>query len=250
MSNSDIALEITGLSKRFDQPAVNDLNLRVFGGEFYTLLGPNGAGKTTLLRMIAGLLQPDAGRISVFGHDAKRDPMAAKRIVAWVPDEPMIYDRLTPYEYLEFVAGLWEIDATTAAIRADELLDWLGLGEHAHVQCGGFSRGMLQKVALAGALVHAPRLIILDEPLTGLDAGSARQVKDVLKERVADGASVIMTTHILEVAERMAERIGVIADGHLIAEGTLADLRDMAGRDGSTLEDIFLNLVAAHKAAA
>ena len=250
MSNSDLALEITGLSKRFDQPAVNNLNLSVYGGEFYTLLGPNGAGKTTLLRMVAGLLQPDAGRISIFGHDAKRDPMAAKRIVAWVSDEPMVYDRLTPFEYLEFVAGLWEIEATTAANRANDLLDWLGLEEHAHVQCGGFSKGMLQKVALAGALVHEPRLIILDEPLTGLDAGSARQVKDVLKEQVVNGVTVIMTTHILEVAERMAERIGVIAGGRLIAEGTLADLRDMAGRDGSTLEDIFLNLVARHEAAA
>jgi ABC-2 type transport system ATP-binding protein len=250
MREQEFALEITGLSKSFDQPAVRGLDLKVRSGEFYALLGPNGAGKTTILRMVAGLLQPDAGQISIFGHNAKRAPIAAKRVVAWVSDEPMVYDRLTPFEYLEFIAGLWEIAPEEATKRAIDLLDWLGLSEHAHTRCGGFSKGMLQKVALAGALVHEPRLIILDEPLTGLDAGSARQVKDVLKARVRDGATIIMTTHILEVAERMAEWIGVIAKGQLIAEGTLAQLRKNAGRKGSSLEDIFLELVAGHEAAA
>jgi ABC-2 type transport system ATP-binding protein len=171
-------------------------------------------------------------------------------VIAWVSDEPMIYDKLTPFEYLEFVAGLWSIDAATAEARARGLIDWLGLGPHAHERCQGFSKGMRQKVALAGALVHEPRLIILDEPLTGLDAGSARQVKDVLAERVRDGATVIMTTHILEVAERMAERIGVIDKGRLIAEGSLEELRRLAGKGGSSLEDIFLELVAEQSGAA
>ena len=162
----------------------------------------------------------------------------------------MVYDRLTPFEYLEFVAGLWRIDAASAEARAQDLLDWLGLAPHAHERCGGFSKGMLQKVALAGALVHDPRLIILDEPLTGLDAGSARQVKDVLLEKVRSGVTVIMTTHILEVAERMAERIGVIANGRLIAEGTLAELRTRIGRERTSLEEIFLDLVAEESAAA
>jgi ABC-2 type transport system ATP-binding protein len=156
----------------------------------------------------------------------------------------MIYDKLTPYEYLEFVAGLWSVEPTAAEARARHLIDWLGLGPHADERCEGFSRGMRQKVALAGALVHDPMLIILDEPLTGLDAGAARQVKDVLIERVRDGATVIMTTHILEVAERMAERIGVLADGRLIAEGTLAELRQHAGRSEHSLEEVFLTLVA------
>ncbi|MGV8830995.1 MAG: ABC transporter ATP-binding protein [Devosia sp.] len=243
------ALAITNLSKSFDRPVVNALNLTVRAGEFYALLGPNGAGKTTILRMVAGLLQPDAGEVSIFGIDARRDPVAAKRIVAWVSDEPMVYDRLTPLEYLEFVAGLWQIDAATAQAKADDLIDWLGLRPHANELCAGFSKGMMQKVALAGALVHDPRLIILDEPLTGLDAGSARQVKDVLLGKVRDGVTVIMTTHILEVAERMAERIGVIANGRLIAEGTLAELRTRIGRE-SSLEDIFLDLVAEGAAAA
>ena len=244
MPSPSLALDIKGLSKRFDRPAVDGLDLAVRAGEFYALLGPNGAGKTTILRMVAGLLQPDAGSISVLGIDTRLDPIAAKRVTAWVSDEPMVYDRLTPFEYLEFVAGLWQIDRAHAELRSRELIEWLGLGPHAHERCGGFSKGMLQKVALAGALVHDPRLIILDEPLTGLDAGSARQVKDVLLSKVREGVTVIMTTHILEVAERMAERIGVIAKGRLIAEGTLAELRAKARHGGTSLEDIFLDLVA------
>ena len=245
-----LALDIHGLVKRFDRPAVDGLDLRVQAGEFYTLLGPNGAGKTTTLRMVTGLLRPDAGAISVFGIDALADPVAAKRIMAWLSDEPMIYDKLTPFEYLEFVAGLWGVDAALAETRARELVDWLGLAPHAHERCEGFSKGMRQKVALAGALVHEPKLIILDEPLTGLDAGAARQVKTVLRERVSAGSTVIMTTHILEVAERMADRIGVIAGGRLIAEGTLDDLRRQTGKSGTTLEDTFLTLVAQKSAAA
>jgi ABC-2 type transport system ATP-binding protein len=240
---SSLALDVTGLSKSFDRPVVDNLDLRVRAGEFYVLLGPNGAGKTTILRMVAGLTPPDGGTIAVCGIDTATDPIAAKRLVAWVSDEPMVYDRLTPLEYLEFVAGLWQVDAPAAEARAHDLLGWLGLAPHANERCGGFSKGMLQKVALAGALVHEPRLIILDEPLTGLDAGSARQVKHVLKQKVAQGVTVIMTTHILEVAERMAERIGVLSHGRLIAEGTLAELRTRIGRE-ATLEEIFLDLVA------
>ncbi len=244
------ALAIRGISKRFDRPAVDNLDLTVHAGEFYTLLGPNGAGKTTTLRMVAGLLRPDAGSIAVFGIDALADPVAAKQVMAWVPDEPMIYDRLTPLEYLQFVAGLWGTDVKRARDQAHDLIDWLGLEPHAHERCGSFSKGMRQKVALAGALVHDPQLIILDEPLTGLDAGAARQVKDVLLARVRAGASVIMTTHILEVAERMAERIGVISRGRLVAHGTLDELRQKAGMQGGSLEDIFLDLVAEQDKAA
>ena len=253
MNRPAIALELKGLVKRFDRPAVDGLDLTVRAGEFYALLGPNGAGKTTTLRIVAGLLRPDAGAVSVLGIDALAEPIAAKRLIAWVSDEPMIYDKLTPFEYLEFVAGLWSIPAATAEARARELIEWLGLGPEADQRCQGFSKGMRQKVALAGALVHEPALLILDEPLTGLDAGAARQVKDVLTARVRDGATVIMTTHILEVAERMAGRIGLIDKGRLIAEGTLEDLRRQAGRAGragSSLEDIFLDLVGQQNSAA
>jgi ABC-2 type transport system ATP-binding protein len=244
-----IALAVRGLSKSFDRPAVDALDLTIYGGEFYALVGPNGAGKTTTLRMVVGLLRPDAGTIEVCGIDALSRPEAAKQVTAWLSDEPMIYDKLTPFEYLEFVAGLWRIDARQAEARARELIGWLGLEPHAHERCEGFSKGMRQKVALAGALVHDPKLIILDEPLTGLDAGSARVVKNVLRQRVAAGGTVIMTTHILEVAERMADRIGVIAGGRLIAEGTLDELHHKTGKTAASLEDTFLTLVAEPAAA-
>ncbi len=250
MADQTPALRVTDLCKAFDTPAVADLDLQVRRGEFYALLGPNGAGKTTSLRMVAGLLPPDQGTIEIFGINALTDPVGAKKVLAWVSDEPMIYEKLTPLEYLEFVAGLWSIERGEALKRADELLDWLRLADNAGERCGGFSKGMRQKVALAGALIHDPKLIILDEPLTGLDAGSARLVKDVLAARVAGGATVIMTTHILEVAERMAGRIGVIASGRLIAEGTLDELRGTTDRHGHSLEDIFLDLVAGQAQAA
>jgi ABC-2 type transport system ATP-binding protein len=249
------ALSVVGLRKTFQRPAVDGLDLRIRRGEFYALLGPNGAGKTTTLRLVAGLMRPDAGSIAIFGIDALADPTRAKQITAWVSDEPMIYDKLTPLEYLAFVAGLWGVAPDSAERNARELLRWLELAPHADERCEGFSKGMRQKVALAGALVHEPRLIILDEPLTGLDARAARLVKDVLLERVRLGCTVIMTTHILEVAERMAERIGVIAQGRLIAEGTLDELRrqaDVKGADHrgagferaeTSLEDVFLTLV-------
>jgi ABC-2 type transport system ATP-binding protein len=240
---SSPALEIRRLAKRFAEPAVDDLDLSVRTGEFYTLLGPNGAGKTTTLRMITGLLKPDRGSIAVFGIDALADPVGAKQLMAWLSDEPMIYDKLTPLEYLEFVAGLWAVESNLAEARARQLIGCLGLEAHTHDRCEGLSRGMRQKVALAGALLHEPRLIILDEPFTGLDAGSARLVRSVLRERVQAGCSVIMTTHILEVAERMADRIGVMVAGRLFAEGNLDDLRRQAGAGDGDLEDTFLALL-------
>ena len=232
------------MSKTFagTQPAVDTLDLTVRAGEFYALLGPNGAGKTTTLRMVAGLLPPDAGAIRIFGHDSRADSLAAKRITAWLPDDPLLYDKLTPWEYLQFIAGLWGVPAAEAAARAEELLTTLGLWDNRDQRCETFSRGMKQKAALAGALLHAPRLLILDEPLTGLDAAAARLVKDMLMARVRDGCAVVLTTHILEVAERLADRIGIIRAGRLVAEGTLAELRTARGRDDSSLEELFLEL--------
>lgn len=249
MKPDNSALEVRGLTKRFDRLAVDSLDLTIHAGEFYALVGPNGAGKTTSLRMVAGLLRPDAGAVSIFGIDALHSPAAAKQVMAWVSDEPMIYDKLTPLEYLEFVAGLWGIAPSASEPVAQELLGSLGLEPHRNERCEGFSKGMRQKVALAGALVHDPRLIILDEPLTGLDAVSARHVKGLLSERVRAGCTIIMTTHILEVAERMADRIGVIASGRLVAEGTLAELRQQNGHDDTSLEDLFIALVTLQAAA-
>jgi ABC-2 type transport system ATP-binding protein len=237
-----IALQLQDVSKHFGRPAVEHLDLTIHCGELYALLGPNGAGKTTTLRMVAGLLAPDTGRIDVMGIDLASQPAAAKQTMAYLPDDPMLYDKLKPMEYLEFVAGLWGVSAQDAAPRATELLDWLDLSKHAHELTEGFSRGMKQKLALAGALIHAPQLLILDEPLTGLDAAAARQVKDLLLSHVEAGGTVILTTHILEVAERMAQRIGIIQHGRLIAEGTLDELRARTG--GGTLEDMFLQLTS------
>ncbi len=234
------ALALTALSKHFGRPAVDNLNLTVHRGELYALLGPNGAGKTTTLRMIAGLLQPDAGRVSVFGVDLAAAPEQAKQCMAYLPDDPMLYGKLKPVEYLEFVAGLWGIEPEQAEPRARELLEWLDLTPHLDELTEGFSRGMKQKLALAGALIHTPQLLILDEPLTGLDAAAARQVKDLLLGHVAKGGTVILTTHILEVAERLAQRIGIIQHGRLIAQGTLDELRGQT--DGGTLEEVFLQL--------
>ncbi len=240
------AIEIAGLRKTFTRPAVDGLSLTVAPGEFFALLGPNGAGKTTTLRMIAGLLRPDAGHISIFGIDALRDGLQARRLVAWLPEEPLLYELLTPMEYLEFVAGLWSVEPVLARRRAQELLEFLGLWSFRHDRCAGFSRGMRQKTVLAAALIHDPRLLILDEPLTGLDAAAARDVKDLLTARVAAGASIVLTTHILEVAERLADRIGIIAEGRMRAVGSLPELRAIAGSgpgDTFTLEDVFLQLV-------
>jgi ABC-2 type transport system ATP-binding protein len=221
------ALSLRSLRKTFGAAtAVDCLDLTVRAGEFFALLGPNGAGKT----------------IDIFGVDARRRPIDAKRITAWLPDEPMLYDKLDPLEYLEFVAGLWGVDPAEAQSRAGDLLRTLDLWKHRNERCEGFSRGMKQKVALAGALIHDPMLLMLDEPLTGLDAAAARQVKDLLVERTRAGRSIILTTHILEVAERLADRIGIIHRGKLIAQGTMEELRAAAGGAHSSLEDVFLEL--------
>jgi ABC-2 type transport system ATP-binding protein len=244
MTFSAVALAVRGLRKTFERPAVEGIDLTIQAGEFYGLLGPNGAGKTTTLRMIAGLLKPDSGSIQVFGIDVLGNPAAAKELIAWLPDEPLLYDKLTVAEYLEFIAGLWRMDPRQAERNARELLERLDLWGHRDDRCEGFSRGMKQKAALAGALIHDPKLLILDEPLTGLDASIARQVKDLLLERARAGCTIILTTHILDVAERLVDRMGIIQSGRLLAEGTLQELRDKAGHADSTLEEVFLNLVA------
>ncbi len=245
------ALRVTSLAKSYGgKRAVDGISFEVKSGELYALLGPNGAGKTTTLRMIAGLLNADAGQINVFDVDALKDPLAAKRQIAWLPDEPLLYDKLTAWEYLEFVAGLWGVDIAEARNRAEHLLKLLGLWDNRNDRCETFSRGMKQKAVLAGALIHEPKLLMLDEPLTGLDAAASRLVKDLIRERVEKGAAVILTTHILEVAERMADRIGIIKDGKLLIEGRLDELQARAGAQGQSLEDVFLSLTATPAVAA
>nr|WP_199333513.1 ABC transporter ATP-binding protein [Oculatella sp. FACHB-28] len=238
-----IALKLVTLSKRYGtHEAVNRLSLQIPQGSLYALLGPNGAGKTTTLRMVAGLLQPDSGDVLIQGHSITKNPSVAKRVLAYLPDEPLLYGKLRPMEYLEFVAGLWGIPAVQAETRAQDLLKQLNLWDVRGDLSETFSRGMRQKLSLAGAFIHQPQLIILDEPLSGLDAAAARLVKDILTDYVRQGNTVILTTHIMEIAERMAQRIGIINHGRLIAEGTLDELRIQSGETGGTLETVFLDL--------
>ncbi|MSU47850.1 MAG: ABC transporter ATP-binding protein [Opitutus sp.] len=240
------ACEARAVRKHFGTTkAVDGLDLHVPPGMLYAFLGPNGAGKTTSLRMFAGLLRPDAGDVFIHGRSLTLHPADAKRPLAYVPDDPLLYGKLRPLEYLEFVAGLWSLPGASAQPRAEALLQNLSLWEKRDDYIESFSRGMKQKMALAGALIHAPTVMLLDEPLTGLDALAARHVKDLLNDFVRGGGTVVLTTHILEVAERMAERIGIIHGGRLIAEGTLDELRTHAGSAGGTLEDVFLSVTAA-----
>ncbi|GBF57172.1 ABC-type transporter ATP-binding protein EcsA [Candidatus Phycosocius bacilliformis] len=238
------ALEIKSLTKRFgSKTAVADFHLTLPPGAFYGLLGANGAGKTTTMRMIAGLLQADQGSICVYGHRVETDPKAVKAITAWLPDEPLLYDKLTPMEYLEFIAGLWAVEASVAEKRAEELLRWMDLWDERDKRCETFSRGMKQKTALAGALLHDPKLLLLDEPFSGLDAAVARQVKELLVEKTKEGCTIVLTTHVMEIAERLTERVGIFHRGHLLADGSLEELRAKTGRPAANLEDIFIQLV-------
>ncbi len=238
------ACETRGLRKAFGSTrAVDGLDLRVPKGMLYAFLGPNGAGKTTSLRMIAGLLKPDSGDVLIHGVSLLTHTSDAKRPLAYVPDDPVLYGKLRPLEHLEFVAALWGLPAAQGQPKAEDLLKALDLWEKRGDSIESFSRGMKQKMALAAALIHDPTVMLLDEPLTGLDASAARMVKDLLSDFVRRGNTVILTTHILEVAERMAERIGIIHAGRLKVEGTLDELREKAGRAGGTLEDVFLQMI-------
>jgi ABC-2 type transport system ATP-binding protein len=237
----DTLIKTISLVKRFgDKLAVNSVNLDVRGGEIFGFLGPNGAGKTTTIKMICGLLRPTAGSASVGGFDIQQQPIAAKSILGYVPDEPMLYEKLSAREFLGFVADLYNVPLQQAEHRAEELLKLLDLTNDADNLIEGFSHGMRQKTAIAGALMHDPRVLVLDEPTVGLDPKSARFIKDILRQLAERGAAVFLSTHILEIAERMCDRIGIIDRGNLIAVGTVEELR--AGRADQSLEDIFLSL--------
>src|SRR5688500_15093751 len=234
-------IEARGLRKVFGQSvAVDSIDLRVEAGEIFGFLGPNGAGKTTTIKMLIGLLRPSAGVALIGGHDVEREPIAAKGLLGYVPDEPYLPDKLTAHEFLQFVGGLYRLPAAQTRRRGDELLRLFDLGDHADKLLGGYSHGMRQKTALAGALLHDPRALFLDEPTVGLDPRSARMIKDMLRQLAARGTAIFLTTHILEIAERLCDRVAIIEAGRVIASGTLEELRQ--GSTGQSLEDIFLAL--------
>lgn len=235
-------LEISALQKYYDTfPAVQNLTLTVPRGEIFGLLGPNGAGKTTTFKMLVGLLQPTRGQIKIGGYDVQAQPLEAKKLLGFVPDTPLLYEKLTANEFLAFIADLYAVPRDRAVRRAAELLRLFGLENNADDLLDSFSHGMKQKTALAGALIHDPALLILDEPTVGLDPKSARLIKDILRQLADRGVTIILSTHILEIAERMCDRIGIIAQGELVSVGTMDELR--AGGEGTrSLEDIFLQL--------
>ncbi|MEW5933240.1 MAG: ABC transporter ATP-binding protein [Bacillota bacterium] len=236
-------IKTDGLCKRYGTlTAVDGLNLEVGPGELFGFLGPNGAGKTTTIRMLTGLLRPTAGRVFIGGYDVQREPVRAKALLGYVPDEPVLYEKLTGREFLTFMADLYRVDGSRRNERIPELLELFGLTERGDDLIQSYSRGMRQKVAVAGALVHEPRVLILDEPTVGLDPRSARVLKDVLRALTGRGVTVFMSTHVLEIAERMCTRVGIIDRGRLIACGTMEELRAQAREDSATLEDIFLKL--------
>ena len=237
-------IEIENLSKSFGSlKAVDDLNLRIPKGELFCFLGPNGAGKTTTIKMLTGLMRPDDGAIRIDGIDIRRDPVAAKRIMGYIPDMPYLYDRLTPREYIEFVADLYDVPADRTADALREDFDRFGLVSYRGALIGDLSHGMRQRLIYVATFLHSPAVMMVDEPLVGLDPYTIRMIKDMLRSKARAGMTIFLTTHILAVAEEIADRIGIISNGHLIAMGTLDELKRQY-TSAENLEDMFLDLTA------
>ena len=242
LAAGDWLIEAEGLTRRYgDFVAVDQLDLRVARGEIFGFLGPNGAGKTTTIRMLTGLLRPTSGRVRIDGIDLAEAPLEARARMAYLPDTPYLYEKLSAREFIHFVAGLYRVPPERAVRRTAELLGILGLEDRADDLIEGFSHGMRQKTVLAAALVHDPKVMFLDEPTVGLDPRSARLMRDIFRQLSERGTTVFLSTHILEIAERMCDRIGIINEGRLIELGTVAELHARA-RSGGSLEDIFLEL--------
>jgi ABC-2 type transport system ATP-binding protein len=225
--------------------AVDNVELEIKLGEILGLLGPNGSGKSTAMKMLLGLVQPDAGSVEVLGIDVKRDPVAVKRQIGYVPESPRLYEFLTGLEYLDFIGDVFGMTTGEKKERISEYLKALDLEGREGDMISGYSQGMKQKVALISALLHKPKLLVLDEPLNGLDPKSARIVKDLLHELKAQGVTTLMSTHVLEIAEAICDRIAIMYQGRILALGTMDELRQKASLPGSGLEDVFLKLTGA-----
>ncbi len=240
-------IELQNLVKHFgDVRAVDGVTLTVPQGEFFAVLGPNAAGKTTTIKMVVGLIRPTAGSARVAGFDVQAQPLEARARLAYVPDFPFLYDKLTPWEFLRFTGQLFRMTDTEIARAADELVPRFSLESWLNKPIEGLSHGTRQRVAIASALLHNPEVFVIDEPMVGLDPHHARVVKDVLKERSRRGMTVFLSTHQISVAEEMADRIGIIHQGKLVAIGSAADLRRQAGTDGA-LENAFLAITSEAK---
>jgi len=245
---SSPALRTRGLRRQFgDFVAVDGIDLLVPAGSFYGFLGPNGAGKSTTIKCLTGLLIPTAGDIEILGMDPRRDAVAIKRRVGVVPEDLALFDRLTGAETLSFVGQVHGLDRATLMKRSDDLLSLMTLQDAASAQVADYSHGMRKKLALAAALLPAPRLLFLDEPFEGIDAVASRQIKDLMSHFVRSGGTIFVTSHILEIIERLCDQVGVIHKGRMVAQGSLAELR--SGAAGATLEQLFLKLVGEEQAA-
>ena len=239
----DLAVETRGLTREFGAfRAVDGIDLAVPSGSLYGFLGPNGAGKSTTIKCLTGLLKPTAGSMRILGLDPVAEPVAVKRRIGVVPEDLALFDRLTADETLSFVAQVHGLDAATAAARSEDLLTLMELKSAANTLVTDFSHGMRKKLSLAAALLPAPRLLFLDEPFEGIDAVASRQIKDLLQSFVARGGTIFLTSHILEIVERLSTHIGVIAKGRIVAQGRIDELRTGAGV-GRTLEELFIELV-------
>jgi ABC-2 type transport system ATP-binding protein len=237
-------IELANLVKKFgDLTAVNDVTLTIPRGQFFAMLGPNAAGKTTTLKILAGLMKPTFGCARVCGFDVQMQPLEARRRIAYVPDFPFLYDKLTAWEFFRFTGHLFQMPDDKIESNANELISRFHLGEFVSRALEGLSHGTRQRVAIVSALLHEPEVFVIDEPMVGLDPQHARIVKDVLKERSLAGMTVLVSTHQLSIAEEMADRIGIIHDGKLIAVGNRDELRKQSGNSGQ-LEEIFLSLTA------
>ena len=235
-------IELLNLTKRFgDLTAVNDVTLTVNRGEFFAVLGPNAAGKTTTIKMITGLIKPTAGSVRVAGHDVQAEPLEVRRRLAYVPDFPFLYDKLTPWEFFRFIGQLFQMPDDRIEAAARVLIPRFNLEDYLRKPIEGLSHGTRQRVAIAAALLHDPEVFVIDEPMVGLDPHHSRVVKDILKERSRLGMTVFLSTHQLSVAEEMADRIGIIHQGKFVAVGTSDELRKQSGSDG-LLENSFLAL--------
>jgi len=242
----DYAIILESVSKRFgDVWAVRDLSLRIEYGRVYGLLGPNGSGKSTTMKMILGLVKPDSGKILVDGIDVSKDPVEVRRMIGYVPETPRLYDYLTGIEYLDFIGEAYGMSPEERKRRIEEFLEAFELKGRENELISGYSKGMKQKIALIAALIHKPKILILDEPLSGLDPRSARIVKDLIHELAEEGVTTIFSTHILEIADAVCDELAIMYESRKIAEGEPDELKRMAGESGSTLEEVFLKLTGA-----
>lgn len=240
-------IELDRLVKKFgDLVAVDDLSLKIEQGEFFAMLGPNAAGKTTTIKLITGLIKPTSGRARICGFDVQTQPLDARQRLAYVPDFPFLYDKLTAWEFFRFTGEIFRIEAARIEKNAAELIDRFHLEEFVDRTLEGLSHGTRQRIAIVSALLHDPEVLVVDEPMVGLDPQHARVVKDVLKERALAGTTVLVSTHQLSIAEEMADRIGILLGGRLIAVGTREELRRQSGTSDA-LEEIFLSLTAEAK---